>query len=191
MGGVSGRLRAALGRSPLAGDAVGSGLGTRDSGLGRAKASPASRLLAVFCVILMALSSVLHAQAIEALPFANRAQEVRFQQLTAQLRCPMCQNETLADSNAPIARDLRHQVFALMQQGRSDTQIKQYLVDRYSTYVLYDPPVKPGTWLLWFGPLAILLGGAAVVVMTIRRRSRAGTPVQGGSHGTPLDEDDW
>lgn len=139
----------------------------------------------------MALSSVLHAQAIEALPFANRAQEVRFQQLTAQLRCPMCQNETLADSNAPIARDLRHQVFALMQQGRSDAQIKQYLVDRYSTYVLYDPPVKPATWLLWFGPLAILLGGAAVVVATIRRRSRAGAPVQSGSHGTPLDEDDW
>lgn len=125
-------------------------------------------------------------QAIEPLPFKDHAQELRFQHLTAQLRCPMCQNETLADSNAPIAHDLRHQVFKLMQEGRSDAQIKQYLVDRYSYYVLYDPPVKPGTWLLWFGPLVLLLAGAAVVVVTIRKRSRAGTPVAPIDHG-----DDW
>jgi cytochrome c-type biogenesis protein CcmH len=87
--------------------------------------------LALLAMFLM-FGSVVHAQAIEPMPFASHAQEVRFQQLTAQLRCPMCQNETLADSNAPIARDLRNQIFQLMQQGKSDEEIKQYLVARYS-----------------------------------------------------------
>ncbi|HZX69625.1 MAG TPA: cytochrome c-type biogenesis protein [Rhodanobacter sp.] len=125
-------------------------------------------------MVLLVFAGVAHAQAIEPMPFANHAQELRFQQLTRQLRCPMCQNETLADSNAPIARDLRNQIFKLMQQGRSDQEIKHYLVARYSDYILYDPPVKPGTWLLWFGPLLILLGGAGVVLVAIRKRKREG-----------------
>ena len=131
------------------------------------------RLLVLTTLLLCLFAGALGAQAIEPLPFKNHAEELRFQQLTAELRCPMCQNETLADSNAPIARDLRHQVFALMQQGKSDAEIKQYLVDRYSDYVLYDPPVNAATWLLWFGPLLILLIGTVVVVVTIRKRARA------------------
>ena len=132
------------------------------------------------------------AQAIEPLPFKDHAEEVRYQHLTAQLRCPMCQNETLADSNAPIARDLRNQIFQLMQHGQTDAQIKQYLVDRYSEFVLYDPPVARNTWLLWFGPLLILLVGAAAVVATIRKRSRSVTPSMSAATPTALDEgDDW
>ena len=130
-------------------------------------------LLLALALLLGVYATALSAQAIEPLPFKDHAQELRFQHLTAELRCPMCQNETLADSNAPIARDLRHQVFALMQQGKSDAEIKQYLVDRYSDYVLYDPPVNAATWLLWFGPLLILLIGTVVVVVTIRKRARA------------------
>lgn len=137
-------------------------------------------------LLLCLLTSLASAQAIEPLPFKDHAQELRFQQLTAQLRCPMCQNETLADSNAPIARDLRHEVFRLMQKGKSDAEIKQFLVDRYSDYVLYDPPVQPSTWLLWFGPLLFLLAGAAVVAVTVRKRSRVGTPTAPIDHG-----DDW
>lgn len=113
------------------------------------------------------------AQAVDPLPFKDRAQEQRFQQLTAQLRCLVCQNENLADSDATLARDLRHQVFAQLQAGRSDAQIKQYMVDRYSAFVLYDPPLAPGTWLLWFGPALLLLGGAAMVLATLRHRRRA------------------
>lgn len=144
------------------------------------------RWLLVLGVMALLVCASVWAQAIEPLPFKDQAQQVRFQQLTAQLRCPMCQNETLQDSNAPIAHDLRNQVFALMQHGDTDAQIKQYLVARYSDYILYDPPVKPVTWLLWFGPLLILLAGAAVVVTTIRKRSRSGTPV------APIDQgDDW
>ncbi|WP_017909545.1 cytochrome c-type biogenesis protein [Xanthomonas sp. SHU 199] len=113
------------------------------------------------------------AQAVDPLPFKDRAQEQRFQHLTAQLRCLVCQNENLADSDATLARDLRHQVFAQLQAGRSDAQIKQYMVDRYSAFVLYDPPLAPGTWLLWFGPALLLLGGAAMVLATLRQRRRA------------------
>jgi len=121
---------------------------------------------------MLALAGAVQAQAIEPLPFANHAQEVRFQHLTRELRCLVCQNENLADSNAELARDLRLEVFKLMQQGRSDAQIKQYLVARYSNFVLYDPPLQPGTWLLWFGPALILLAGAGVVLVAVRKRRR-------------------
>jgi len=107
------------------------------------------------------------------LQFADAAEEARFRALAAELRCVMCQNQSLADSNALIARDLRTQVLALMREGRSDDDIRQYLVERYSDFVLYRPPMKPSTWLLWFGPALILLGGAATVVAVVRRRSVA------------------
>ena len=145
--------------------------------------------LQMLFVALLTFGGVAHAQAIEPMPFKDHAQELRFQHLTHQLRCPMCQNESLADSNAPIARDLRNQIFQMMQQGKSDEEIKQYLVARYSRFVLYDPPLTPGTWLLWFGPLLILLGGAGVVLVAIRKRSRAGST---SITEAPTDNgDDW
>ncbi|MDR6935488.1 MULTISPECIES: cytochrome c-type biogenesis protein [unclassified Luteibacter] len=118
------------------------------------------------------LSAAVSAQAIQPMPFRDRAEEVRFQKLSAELRCPMCQNETLADSNAPIAHDLRRQVFEMMQAGRSDDEIKAFLVERYSQFVLYKPPVEPSTWLLWFGPLLLLAVGGIVVAVQVRRRAR-------------------
>ncbi|MEI7037985.1 cytochrome c-type biogenesis protein [Fulvimonas yonginensis] len=153
-------------------------------------------LLQLLLALLVALPGLVAAQAIDPLPFKDHAQEVRFQNLTRQLRCLVCQNENLADSNADLARDLRHEVFGLMQQGKSDEQIKQYLVDRYSDFVLYDPPVKPSTWLLWFGPGLLLLAGAAVVAVTVRRRSRAGErPARVDSRlveGASIEQgDDW
>jgi cytochrome c-type biogenesis protein CcmH len=150
--------------------------------------------LRMLFVALLAVAGAAHAQAIEPMPFANHAQELRFQHLTRQLRCPMCQNETLADSNAPIARDLRNQIFRMMQQGKSDEQIKQYLVARYSDFVLYDPPLSARTWLLWFGPLLILLGGTGVVLVAIRKRNRAGSAAitELPAVDRPIDNgDDW
>ena len=139
-------------------------------------------LLPVLFVALMAFGNTVHAQAIEPMPFANHAQELRFQHLTQQLRCPMCQNETLADSNAPIARDLRNQIFKLMQQGRSDDEIRQY--------ILYNPPLKTGTDLLWFGPLLILLGGGGVVLVALRKRKRHG--IETTTVGESADNgEDW
>lgn len=147
----------------------------------------------IACIALLLVCGTLAAQAIDPLPFKDHAEEVRFQKLTGELRCLVCQNENLADSNADLARDLRHEVFEQMQAGKSDAQIKQYLVDRYSDFVLYDPPVKASTLLLWFGPLVILLAGAGVVVFTVRKRSRAGTPIDSTviDSGTSNQGDDW
>jgi cytochrome c-type biogenesis protein CcmH len=107
------------------------------------------------------------------LQFRDAAEEARFHALASELRCVMCQNQSLADSNAQIARDLRGEILQLMRHGRSDAQIEQFLVARYGEFVLYKPRVEASTWLLWFGPALVLLAGGAVVVAIVRRRSRA------------------
>jgi len=109
------------------------------------------------------------------LQFRDAAEETRFHQLTSELRCVMCQNQSLADSNAQIAHDLRREVLDLMNQGKSDAEIKRFLVERYGEFVLYKPEVQRDTWLLWFGPGLLLLAGAIVIVVIVRRRSGGGT----------------
>jgi cytochrome c-type biogenesis protein CcmH len=96
--------------------------------------------------------------------------DMRLKKLEEELRCLVCQNQSLADSNAPLAADLRREVRELAVSGKSDTEIKQYLVARYGDFVLYDPPVKRITWLLWFGPFVLLAGGVCVWWMVARRR---------------------
>jgi cytochrome c-type biogenesis protein CcmH len=140
----------------------------------------------------MGASSIVYA--IDPLQFKDREQEVRFQNLTKQLRCLVCQNQDLADSDAGLARDLRKQVFDMMQSGKSDTEIKQYLVARYNDFVLYDPPLKAGTALLWFAPGVLLLIGAGVLVAVLRKRSRptADGPAADGHAATDIDSaDEW
>ncbi|RBD96395.1 cytochrome c-type biogenesis protein CcmH, partial [Xanthomonas oryzae pv. oryzae] len=105
------------------------------------------------------------------LRYASAEEEARFHALTAELRCVQCQNQSLADSNAQIAQDLRREVLALMHEGRSDAQIRQFLVARYGEFVLYRPRVESRTWLLWFGPLLVLLLGVGAVVLVVRKRS--------------------
>ncbi len=87
------------------------------------------------------------------------------------MRCPKCQNQDLADSNAPIAADLRKQIYAQLNQGKSDKEIVDYMVDRYGEFVLYRPRVSSLTYVLWFGPAAILLFGAIIVVVILRKRT--------------------
>ena len=106
------------------------------------------------------------------MPFADADEEARFRALAAELRCVLCQNQSLADSNAGIAQDLRKEVFSLMREGKSDEEIKTFLTERYSDFVLYKPRVTPRTWLIWFGPAAVLLAGAAAVFVIVRRRAR-------------------
>ena len=110
------------------------------------------------------------------LVFRDHAEELRFRALAEQLRCVMCQNQSLADSNALIAQDLRREVLGLMREGRSDEQIKQFLVARYTEFVLYEPRVGPATWLLWFGPVLLLAAGAAAVVTIVRKHGRGAPP---------------
>ena len=104
----------------------------------------------------------------------NPALDARLKRLEEELRCLVCQNQSLADSNAPLAEDLRREVRELAVSGKNDDEIKQFLVARYGDFVLYRPPVKSTTWLLWFGPFVLLAGGAVVWWLVARRRSSRG-----------------
>lgn len=104
----------------------------------------------------------------------TQAERERFHALAEELRCLVCQNQTLADSDAALAADLRREVEELMLAGRSDDEIKAYLVQRYGDFVLYRPPVQRNTWLLWLGPFALLLVGA-FVWWRVQRRGRPAT----------------
>ena len=141
--------------------------------------------LLVIALLVFALVLSATAFAIDPLPFKDTAQRDRFQHLTRELRCMVCQDESLLSSNADFAKQLRRQIFDMMQQGKSDTEIKDWLVARYSTFILYDPPLTPSTIALWFGTPAILLAGGIVVVVLLRRRTRPA-----GSIAEDLG-DDW
>ena len=103
---------------------------------------------------------------------ANPAIEARMLRITAELRCLVCQNQTIADSHSDLAGDLREEVRVMLRKGRSDTEVVGFMTDRYGDFVLYRPPVKPTTWLLWFGPAVLMIGGTALLLLLIRRRTR-------------------
>lgn len=100
----------------------------------------------------------------------NPAIEARLKQLASELRCLVCQNQTLADSNAPLAEDLRREVREMIAQNMSDQEIIDFLVSRYGDFVLYRPPFKPTTVLLWAGPFVLMVGGGVALAVTLRRR---------------------
>jgi cytochrome c-type biogenesis protein CcmH len=126
--------------------------------------------------LLAALAALLCVQiafAIDTAPaFADPAMQERYERLSRELRCLVCRSETIADSNAELARDLRRQLRELMAAGKSDQEIISYMTDRYGDYVLYKPPLQPRTFLLWAAPVLLLLGGAAAAVVVIMRKSR-------------------
>jgi cytochrome c-type biogenesis protein CcmH len=104
---------------------------------------------------------------------ADPVLEKRVMTLAEELRCLVCQNQTLADSNAPLAEDLRNQVREKMREGKSDREVVDFLVERYGDFVLYRPPLKATTLLLWFGPLLLLAIGFAVLLRRLSRRHQA------------------
>jgi cytochrome c-type biogenesis protein CcmH len=112
------------------------------------------------------------AMAKEAAPLADdEAIEKRLVVIAEELRCLVCQNESLAGSRADLAEDLRREVRGLLKEGKTDQEIKDFLVSRYGDFVLYRPPVKSTTWLLWAGPFVLLVAGVAVLIAYLRRRS--------------------
>ena len=131
-----------------------------------------SRLLGRAFGLLFALAFAANATKMDA-PAEGNALELRMKKLETELRCLVCQNQTLADSNAELASDLRREVRSLAEAGKSDDEIKEYLVARYGDFVLYNPPVKATTLLLWAGPFVLLGGGAVLWWMILRRRGRA------------------
>lgn len=130
-------------------------------------------------VLFLALQCTIGAHAEEAAPLAeDPVVEQRLITIAEELRCLVCQNESLAGSRAELANDLRREVRTLIKSGKSDAEIKEYLVSRYGDFVLYRPPVKPTTWLLWFGPLLLLIGAIWLLVVIIKRnQSQKNTPV--------------
>ena len=103
---------------------------------------------------------------------ADPAFEKRVTRLSEELRCLVCQNQTIADSDAELAVDLRNQVREQMREGRSDDAIRNYMVERYGDFILYRPPLKASTALLWFGPLVLVVGGIGGLALYVRQRRR-------------------
>ena len=123
--------------------------------------------------LFLALQCAIGVQANEAVPLAeDPVVEQRLITIAEELRCLVCQNESLAGSRADLAMDLRREVRTLIKAGKSDAEIKEFLVSRYGDFVLYRPPVKPTTWLLWFGPLLLLIGAIWLLVSIIRRNQK-------------------
>lgn len=127
----------------------------------------------LFFAFMLALASFA-ALAKEAPPAAADPElEQRVMELADELRCLVCQNQTIADSHAELAIDLKNQVREKLASGMSNQDVINYMVERYGDFVLYRPPVKGATWLLWFGPFLLLVGGIAVLVMKLKRRRPA------------------
>jgi len=128
---------------------------------------------------LLLLAAVVPAgAAIDVYEFDDPAKEARFKRLIEEFRCPKCLNTNLAGSDAPIAADLRRQVYRMLRDGKSDAEIRGYLRARYGNFILYDPPLEAGTIALWFGPPLLLLIGAVVVFRIVRAH-------RGGAEETP------
>ncbi len=110
--------------------------------------------------------------AINTYTFDTPQQEEQFKRLIAELRCLVCQNQNLADSDADLALDLKNEIYAMIQDGKGDAEIIDFMVARYGDFVLYRPPVKPTTYMLWAGPAILFVLGAVALVMFVRRRNQ-------------------
>lgn len=124
-------------------------------------------------LLVLALMAPLALAAIDTYEFDTEEQRQRFYQLSSELRCPKCQNQNIADSDAPIAMDLRREVYRMLNEGKDNEEIVDFLVARYGEFVRYKPALTPATAILWFGPAAMLLAGFSVLLVMLRRRQKA------------------
>ena len=127
-------------------------------------------LLGLGLILMMGAAAAIDSQP----PFPDPTTQARYEHLTHELRCLVCQDETVADSNADLAADFRRQIHEMVAAGKTDAEIKDYMVARYGDFVLYKPPVQRNTALLWIGPFILLVIALSVVVLVIRRRARQG-----------------
>lgn len=123
-----------------------------------------------FFLLVLVLVTLTTQAGVEVVQFENPENSQRYQNLIAELRCLVCQNQNLADSNADLAKDLRNQVYDMIKAGSSDSDITNYMVDRYGDFVLYRPPFKATTLFLWLVPPLVLFGAVLILVTFIRRQ---------------------
>ncbi|MCD6059913.1 MAG: cytochrome c-type biosis protein CcmH [Moraxellaceae bacterium] len=128
-------------------------------------------------LLLILFVSGIATAAIDVYQFESPEEEQRYRQLIDELRCPKCQNQNLSGSDAAVAKDLKDRAYRLMQEGKSDEEIRAYLVDRYGDFITYRPPFRAGTLLLWLGPLVLLLLVATVLVWRVWRPSATPAPL--------------
>jgi cytochrome c-type biogenesis protein CcmH len=140
---------------------------------GKVNNSILKSLVIVLALFLLPVSITAQAGVtLEAFKFDTKAEEQHFKDLIEELRCLVCQNQSLADSDAELAHDLRAEVYEMIQAGKSDDEIVEFLVARYGDFVLYNPPVKPANYLIWFGPFVLLLVAAVLLLRAVRRQKR-------------------
>ncbi len=137
------------------------------------KVLPAMGLALLLGLAAVPARAIVEGRDVQPQDFASEAEKQRFRHLIKDLRCTVCQNQNLADSNAALARDLRRKILDQIQAGKSDQEIMEFLVARYGDFVLYRPPFKRSTWFLWLGPFLFLLVAVAILVAVIRRRAAA------------------
>ena len=129
--------------------------------------SSLTKALRTVFLLFIALSA--HAAVVDNYNFSSAEEQARFLRLSTELRCPKCQNQSIADSNSPIAEDLRREVHRMVNSGSGDAEIIDFMLERYGDFVLYKPRLKPETFLLWFGPVILLLLGLLVMVRLVRK----------------------
>ena len=127
----------------------------------------------ILLLAMVLMAGAVHAGPVVTYKFASEEQEDLFNKLSNELRCLVCQNQSIADSNAELALDLREEIYGMLQQGKSETEIVDFMVARYGDFVLYRPPMKPMTWALWFGPAIALIVGFFVVMRMVKKQKRA------------------
>jgi len=127
-------------------------------------------------LLVVAASPLPAAVTLESFTFPTKVEEQHFKDVIGQLRCLVCQNETLADSDADLAHDLRAEVYEMMKSGKSDKEVIDFLVNRYGDFVLYNPPVKPSTYLIWYGPFVLLAIAALLLIRAVGRQRQVREP---------------
>ena len=139
---------------------------------------------AVIFLMLFVFESVAFAGPMDSFVFDSPEQEDTFNKLSGELRCLVCQNQSISDSNAGLAQDLRKEIHGMILEGKSEDEIVSFMVDRYGDYVLYDPPFKPMTWMLWFGPIIAFVLGLFYAVRFIRSQKTNRDPGELSSEET-------
>ncbi len=144
-------------------------------------------LSAILAAALLAWGSA-GAYTLEEFQFESPAQEQQFRNLIGKLRCLVCQNESLAGSQAELAQDLREEVYRMMQEGKGKEEIVEFLVARYGDFVLYQPPIKPSTYLLWFGPFLLVGVGGFLLLRALQRKKREPEPDLTGAERARIEQ---